>query len=151
MPKTSDLPQDLQDRIAGRSFIVFDGECVLCSGFFRFMLARDTSHHFHFVVAQSPLGTELYDALGLPTDDFETNLVVDGPIIHTHLDAFSAAMVRLSWPWRGLSALRWLPGPLKRALYRPIARNRYRIFGRYETCQMPTPDLRARFLKDGWA
>lgn len=144
------LPQDLRDRVAGRDFIVFDGECVLCSGFFHFMLARDHAARFHFVVAQSPLGNALYQALNLPTDDFETNLVVVDGTIYEELDAFAAAMSVLGWPWRALSALRYLPTIIKRPFYRAIARNRYAIFGRSNACLMPDKPLRARFLSNGF-
>uniref|UniRef100_UPI003B518CE1 thiol-disulfide oxidoreductase DCC family protein n=1 Tax=Roseovarius indicus TaxID=540747 RepID=UPI003B518CE1 len=146
----SDLPQDLRDRIAGQDLVVFDGECVLCSGFFRFMLAHDRAGRFRFATAQSPLGTELYTALGLPTEEYETNLVIVGSRIHEKLDAFAAAMRVLGWPWRGLSAVRVLPAWLKTPAYTAIARNRYRLFGRYETCMMPDAAVRARFLQGGW-
>ena len=68
---------------------------------------------------------------------------------HQRLDAFAAAMAELPLPWRALAAVRVLPGWLKDGLYKPIARNRYRIFGRYETCLIPDAALRARFLPGG--
>ena len=126
--------------------IVFDGECVLCSGFFRFMLRYDRAKRFSFATAQSALGQRLYRRQGLPTGDFETNLVyVDGRC-YQRMDAFAAAMRALPWPWKLLSVCRFLPTSLKDPLYHLIARNRYRIFGRYETCMIPSPELRARFL-----
>ncbi|MEM7643368.1 MAG: DCC1-like thiol-disulfide oxidoreductase family protein [Pseudomonadota bacterium] len=128
-----------------RDVIVFDGVCVLCSGFFRFMLARDRGR-FAFVTAQSPLGQAMYRDLGLPTDDFETNLVIVDGLIHRRLDAFAAAMSTLAWPWRALAAVRIIPEPLKNRAYHSIARNRYRIFGRTGACLLPTPDIRDRFL-----
>lgn len=145
----SDLPDDLQAALAGRDLIVFDAVCVLCCGFFRFMHRHDHVERFHFATAQGDLGQDLYTALGLPTDDFETNLVIIDGRIHQRLDAFLAAMTALGWPWRALAALRILPGRLKDAAYHRIARNRYAIFGRYDTCLVPDADLRARFL-DRW-
>lgn len=79
-------------------------------------------------------------------DDFETNLVITDGRVHTHLDAFAAAMRALGWPWRALSIARSLPGFVKRPLYRLIARNRFRLFGRRAECYLPTPELRARFI-----
>lgn len=130
----------------GRDLIVFDGVCVLCSGFFRFMLARDRSQRFRFATAQSPLGQAMYRDLGLPTDDFDTNLVIVDGRIHQRLDAFAVAMSALGWPWRALAVARAIPEPLKSWAYYRIARNRYKIFGRTETCLIPTADLRSRFL-----
>lgn len=146
----SSLPADLQARLSGRDLIVFDGVCVLCSGFFRFMLRRDRQRHFSFATAQSPLGQALYAALDLPLTEFETNLVVVDGQIHQRLDAFSAAMRRLGGPWALPGLLRFLPGVMKDPAYHLIARNRYRLFGRTETCLMPGSEVRSRFLPGGF-
>jgi len=150
MKHVSELPSDIQASLGHADIIVFDGVCVLCSGFFRFMLARDSGEHFRFVVAQSDLGTRLYQALDLPTEDYETKLVIVDGVIYRKLDAFFAAMGRLGWPWRALSALRGLPRWLKDPIYVRIARNRYAIFGRSETCLIPDAALRARFVEEGF-
>jgi predicted DCC family thiol-disulfide oxidoreductase YuxK len=133
-----------------RDLIVFDGECVLCSRFFRFILRHDRAGRFSFATAQSPLGQRLYRELGLPTDDFETYLVIIGGRTHQRLDAFAAAMRALPWPWPVLSLSRFLPRRLKDALYGAVARNRYRLFGRLDTCMVPGPEVRARFAKGGF-
>ena len=87
--------------------------------------------------------------MGLPTDDFETNLVIIGGKVHQKLDAFAAAMGALGRPWYWLRWLRHLPGPIKGPAYHLIARNRYRIFGRTQSCLVPGPELRARFMPGG--
>ncbi len=144
--RVADLPEPLRHRIAGRDLIVFDGECVLCSGFFRFIVKHDRAERFSFAIAQVPLGQELYAALDLPTDDFETNLIIVDGIIYRKGPAFAAAMSALGWPWRALGVLRYVPRVISEPVYNRIARNRYRIFGRHDTCLMPTPELRGRFL-----
>ena len=145
----SHLPDTLSATLPSH-LIVFDGECVLCSGFFRFMLRHDRQKCFQFVLAQSELGAALYRALELPTDEFETNLVVVDGVIHQKMDAFAFAMQTIGWPWRGLSVLRFLPAPVKNPLYSLIARNRYSLFGRYQACMIPDASVRARFLPGGW-
>ena len=145
MDHVSDLSPDLRAVLGARDLIVFDGECVLCSGFFRFVLARDAGR-FHFALAQSDLGAQLYAALGLPQTEFETNLVIVDGRIYQRLDAFAAAMRAIGGPWRLLSSLRFLPGILKDPVYHLIARNRYRIFGRYDTCLIPSAEVQARFI-----
>ncbi|MEM8851842.1 MAG: DCC1-like thiol-disulfide oxidoreductase family protein [Pseudomonadota bacterium] len=140
----------VQVSIRDRDVIVFDGVCVLCSGFFRFMLARDGGR-FAFVTAQSPVGQAMYRDLGLPTEAFETNLVIVDGQVHQRLGAFAAAMGTLAWPWRALAVARFIPEPLKSWAYHRVARNRYKIFGRTDTCVVPTPDIRARFLDLGAA
>lgn len=132
-----DLPMPLAQQLSGKSLIVFDGECVFCSAFFRFMWRHDRARVFHYATAQSPLGQALYASLNLPLRDFETNLVITDGQIHQRLDAFAAAMAKLPAPWRFARPLRHLPLPIKDAIYKPIARNRYRIFGRYDACLIP--------------
>lgn len=144
--QTAQLPSPLNHRLAGKNLIVFDGECVFCSAFFRFMLRHDRAKTFHYATAQSPLGQALYEALNLPLIDFETNLVISDGVIYQRLDAFAAAMAKLPNPWRCARITRHLPKALKDALYKPIARNRYRIFGRYDACLIPDAALKARFL-----
>lgn len=143
MGMTSELNSEQSD------LIVFDGECVLCSGFFHFMVKHDRKSSFQFATAQSPLGQEMYRDLGLPTDDFETNLLRVNGVTYQRLDAFAAAMGALGLPWRLLALLRFLPAALKDPAYHLIARNRYSLFGRYQTCMIPTPELRDRFVDQG--
>lgn len=145
----SELGRDLGATLSCRDLIVFDGECVLCSGFFRFMVRHDTQERFAFALAQSSVGQGCYAALGMPLDDFQSNLVIKDGWIYTDLDAFAAAMSALRWPWRLLRAAAWLPGGLKRPMYNAIAKNRYSLFGRYQTCIVPDHTLKARFLAGG--
>jgi predicted DCC family thiol-disulfide oxidoreductase YuxK len=126
--------------------IVFDGECVLCSHFFRFMLRHDTAQRFSFATAQAELGQRLYRDLGLSTDDFETKLVIVNGQTFQRLDGFAAAMRALPGAWQILGLCRFLPGFVKDPLYLAVARNRYRIFGRAKTCMVPDPEVQARFL-----
>ncbi|MEJ6393941.1 DCC1-like thiol-disulfide oxidoreductase family protein [Gymnodinialimonas sp. 2305UL16-5] len=146
MPRLDDLPPSLHAQLTGRDLIVFDGECVLCSGFFRLMVRLDRDKRFSFAHAQSDLGTSLYTALNLPVDEFETNLILIDGVIYTGIDSFAAAMRAVGWPWRALAFLRYLPPAVKRPLYARIARNRYALFGRYDTCMMPDADLLERFI-----
>lgn len=138
------------DLFKGRNLIVFDGECVLCSGFFRFMLKRDKARRFEFATAQSPLGQRMYEALNLSAADFETNLVIVDGKIFQRLDAFAAAMRALPGGWPFLSLVRFLPRAVKDPLYFSIARNRYVLFGRYETCMIPDAALLERFAEQGF-
>lgn len=137
---------DIHPAIARRDVIVFDCHCVLCSGFARFVDRHDTPARFAFVIAQSALGEALYAHYGLKCSDYETNLVfLDGRLFRK-LDALGAVMGRLGWPWRLLAALRMLPLPVQDWLYDRIARNRYRLFGRYDQCMVPDPGMKARFI-----
>lgn len=146
--RVSDIALALPSDATAAHLIVFDGACILCSRFFRFMMVRDAGQ-FKYATAQSPVGQAYYQALGLPLTDFETNLVIVDGVIYQRLDAFCKAMSVLGWPWRLLSIAWFLPSFLKDPAYHLIARNRYRIFGRYDTCMIPTPDIKARFVRGG--
>jgi predicted DCC family thiol-disulfide oxidoreductase YuxK len=126
--------------------IVFDGHCVLCNGFARFMARHDTSGRFFMTTAQGELGQRLYRALGLPLDDFETNLVFVDRVPHRKMASFAAAMGCLGWPWKALATTSALPKPLGDWLYDRIAQNRYRLFGRHDVCPVPPPALHGRLL-----
>ena len=126
--------------------VVFDGVCVLCSGFPKFMLKHDRNRRFKFVTAQSQLGEALYSHLGLKSADYDTNVVIVDGRIYTKLDAFAAAMGALGGMWRAAQLVRVLPRPVADWLYNRIARNRYAVFGRTDACLVPTPDMKDRFL-----
>lgn len=130
----------------GRPLIVYDGVCVLCSRFVRFVVRRDRAACFRFTAAQSPLGQALYRHYGLDPVAFETNLLIADGRMYAKMDAFAGIMARLPWPWRALAAARVLPRPLGRWLYDRIARNRYRVFGRLHACMVPSAGVRSRFI-----
>jgi predicted DCC family thiol-disulfide oxidoreductase YuxK len=125
--------------------IVFDGKCIFCSGFARFMARWDKAERFRFVTAHSAVGRALYLEHGLDPDLMETNIVIVGGRAHVKMQAFAAAVGVLGWPWRGFAALGWLPKRISDPAYDWIARNRYR-FGR-QVCVMPTGALKARLIE----
>lgn len=138
-PRVPAFPDD-------KALVVFDGVCVLCSGFARFILKRDRAFAFRLTTAQSPLGQALYRHYGLDPDAFETNLVLADGRAHAKLDSIAATGERLGGPWRALSLLRLLPRSLADWLYDRVARNRYALFGRTESCMIPPPEWRDRFI-----
>lgn len=129
-----------------RKLIVFDGVCVLCSGFARFVARRDKTEQFSFVAAQSPLGKALFRHYGLDETDFETNLLIEDGRAHGRMEAFARIMKGLGMPWSLAMGVFILPLSVRNWLYDRIARNRYRNFGRYETCIAPDDPLLKRRL-----
>lgn len=126
--------------------ILYDGVCIFCSRWVRFVIARDTARRFRFTPIQSGYGTRLARAFGIDPDDPDTNAVVHGGVAYMKSDAALTVLSHLpGWGWtRTLFAV---PKPLRDAVYSLIARNRYRIFGKYETCFVPDADMRARVLE----
>jgi predicted DCC family thiol-disulfide oxidoreductase YuxK len=129
----------------GVDLIVFDGKCIFCSGFARFMARRDIERRFRFVTAHSALGRSLYLAHGLDPDLMATNIVIVRGRAHVKMAAFAAAIGTVGWPWRTLAVLGLLPSGVADLVYDWIARNRYR-FGR-QVCVIPSDELKARLIE----
>jgi predicted DCC family thiol-disulfide oxidoreductase YuxK len=127
--------------------IVFDSKCLLCNGWVQFLLKHDRRGTLPFASIQSATGQELLAKAGLRVDGLQTLLVVDGPNTWQHTSAIFRVLNGLGWPWR-VTRLGWLvPAPLRDAMYRWVARNRYWIFGRSEVCLTPPADFKTRFLE----
>ena len=146
------LPYSYRDDLAVPSFpddrplIVFDGACVLCSGFVRFVLRHDRAGQFRFLAAQSPLAGAIYRHYSLATDAWETNLLLAEGVLHTKSAAGIEITARFGGIWSLIRGLRVFPRPLRDWLYDRIARNRYRWFGRQELCLVADPAHEDRFL-----
>ena len=126
--------------------ILYDGVCVFCSRWIRFIATRDVARRFRFTAIQSGYGTRLAQTLGIDPDDPDTNAVVHGGVAYFKSDG--ALMVLSHLPgWRWTSGLRAVPKPLRDIVYNLVARNRYRIFGKYDACFVPDAELRARVLE----
>jgi predicted DCC family thiol-disulfide oxidoreductase YuxK len=129
-----------------RPIIVFDGYCVMCSGFARFVLRHDRRGQFRLVPAQSGLGRALYVHYGLDPVDYETNILIEDGVALFKAEGSIRITERLSFPWRLAGALRVLPRAWREALYDVVARNRLRIFGKREHCYVSDPRYADRFL-----
>ncbi|MES0811126.1 DCC1-like thiol-disulfide oxidoreductase family protein [Roseibium sp. SCPC15] len=127
-----------------RNLIVFDADCIICSGFARFMARHDRRAQYKFVNAHSPIGRDLYLRFGLDADRMETNIVIYNEQAFTRMASFTTAMKSLGWPWKAFAVLDLLPRQFADWLYDRIAQNRYR-FGR-RSCPLPTDNLRGRLL-----
>lgn len=130
-----------------KAIIIFDGVCVLCSGFARFVARHDRGAKFRFVAAQSPLGAALYAHFGLDAVNYETNLLLAAGRASGKIDAFVGIMRRLGGGWRLAAIAGCLPDSLGEPLYDLIARNRYRLFGRRDACIRPDASWRDRVLE----
>jgi predicted DCC family thiol-disulfide oxidoreductase YuxK len=126
--------------------ILYDGVCVFCSRWVQFVIARDTAKRFRFTPIQSPYGTRLAQAFGIDPGDPDTNAVIHGGRAHLKSDAALTVLSNLpGWGWT--RALFAVPKPLRNAVYSVVARNRYRIFGKFESCFVPDAELRKRVLE----
>ena len=126
--------------------ILYDGVCVFCSRWVRFVAAHDREQRFRFTAIQSGYGTRLAQAFGIDAKDPDTNAVVHGGVAYFKSDAALTVLGHLpGWGW--VRVLRFLPKPLRDAVYNLVARNRYRIFGKYEECFVPDTSTRAKVIE----
>ena len=125
--------------------IVFDGVCVLCNGWVRFLLKHDRDARYRFASMQSPAGRALLQRHGLDADDPASFLLVAGGSAWTDTEAIVRVLQGLGGVWRMAAGVRLVPASVRDRLYRLGARNRYRWFGT-TTCPVPTPAQRDRFL-----
>ena len=143
----SDVPLDTGDA----PIILYDGVCGLCNRLNRFVLARDPAGRFRFAALQSALAGEILARHGRDARDLDTLYLVLGygrsdERLLRKSDAALWILRALGGPWRASAAMRLLPAAVRDLGYDLVARTRYRLFGRYETCPLPDPRHRARFL-----
>lgn len=129
-----------------RRIILFDGVCNLCGGIVQFVLKHDKRDTFHFAALQSEAGQTLLRQHGLPTDAFDSFVLVQGDQTWERSDAALQVVRHLDPPWRWLFVVVILPKRLRDALYNVVARHRYRWFGKKKECLRPGPDVAHRFL-----
>lgn len=124
--------------------ILYDGVCVFCSRWVRFVVKRDVARRFRFTAIQSGYGTRMAQAFGINPDDPDTNAVIHGGVAYFKSDAALTVFSNLpGW----VNVLRSVPKPLRDVVYSLVARNRYRIFGKYEECFVPDAELQARVME----
>lgn len=129
--------------------VLFDGVCNLCNASVNLFIDMDRDARLRFASLQSEAARDLLRARGVPAPegDPESILLVEGARVWDRSDAVLRLSRHLPAPWRWGAVFIVVPRALRDAVYKLIARNRYRWFGRSEVCRMPTPELRARFLK----
>ncbi|WP_102262443.1 thiol-disulfide oxidoreductase DCC family protein [Mesobacillus jeotgali] len=125
--------------------ILFDGVCNFCDASVQFILNRDPNETFHFASLQSEAGQELLKKYQV-RDDVDSMILIENDKVYYK----SAAALRISRHLRGAWKLLYLfmivPAPIRNVVYDLIARNRYKWFGQKESCMLPPPDVRKRFL-----
>ena len=116
-----------------KGLVLYDGVCVLCSNWFRFVAERDTQRRFLFTAIQSDRGRALAEKLGIDPDNPDTNAVLlDGEVFLRSDSALAVLAALPHWGW--VRVFRLVPKPIRDPIYTLIARNRYRLFGRHARC-----------------
>jgi predicted DCC family thiol-disulfide oxidoreductase YuxK len=127
--------------------LLFDGYCMLCSRAVRFILAHDRKGRVRFAALQSKQGLMLIKELNLPVDQVDSVILVEGNQFYMKSIAVLRVLRQLDGWSRILALFIILPRPLRDFIYDVIARKRYRIFGRRDSCLVPPEAMKERFLQ----
>jgi predicted DCC family thiol-disulfide oxidoreductase YuxK len=126
--------------------VLYDGTCGLCDRLVQLILRHDRRGRIRFAALQSDIGRGLLARHGLPVDDLDTMVLVEGDRASVKSSGVLRTMRWMDAPWPVLHAFIVLPRPVRDFFYDRVARSRYRIFGRVDACMLPSPEVRARFL-----
>ena len=126
--------------------IVFDGVCNFCNASVNFVMARDPDRKFRFGTLQSEAAQQILKELEVSTEDFETFLLLEDDRVFTKSTAALRIARQLGSLWPLLYALMVIPRPIRDIAYDIMARHRYQWMGKTETCRVPTPAERERFV-----
>ncbi len=127
--------------------ILFDGVCNLCNSSVQFIIKRDPTAKFRFTSLQSKTGQALLKKFNLPTNDFNSFVYIDGDQCYLRSSAILRVLKKLGGGWKLLYALVIVPKFIRDFFYNRIAKSRYKLFGKQDSCMIPTAELKQRFLE----
>ncbi|MFC3791302.1 thiol-disulfide oxidoreductase DCC family protein [Paenibacillus sp. GCM10012307] len=127
-----------------RAILLYDGVCSFCNSSVQFILKRDPRGYFRFAAQQSNTGEALMKVHEV--ENVDGIVLIEGEKCYVKTDAVARICRYLPWPWRLGAALIMIPGFVREYGYGVFARNRYRWFGKQDSCMLPTSEQRSRFL-----
>lgn len=136
---TINIPRD-------KPILLFDGVCNLCNGFVQFIILRDSKAKVRFAALQSEVGQQLLREAKMPTEALSTVVLWENGKFYTHSDVPLRVARYLDGLLPLFSVYTIIPKFIRDGIYNWIAKNRYRWFGKKESCMIPTPELKGRFL-----
>ncbi|MNW36350.1 hypothetical protein D3C74_133630 [compost metagenome] len=129
--------------------VLFDGVCHMCQGAVKFIIKRDPVGRFKFASLQSGTAERLLSNNGIRAEDkLGTIVLIENGNKYTRSTAALRIAKGLRFPWPILYCLSIVPPVIRNAVYKWIAANRYRWFGKDDACMVPTPEIRKRFIED---
>ncbi len=127
------------------NIILYDGHCNFCNHSVQFIIRRDPKGYFSFASLQGKIGKSYLERLS-KTEDLNSFILIEDNCIYTKSTAALKVCSKLKGGWKLFSILRVVPKPLRDIFYDIIAKNRYKWFGHSESCMIPTPEIKKRFL-----
>jgi predicted DCC family thiol-disulfide oxidoreductase YuxK len=128
------------------AIVLFDGVCNFCNHSIQFIIKRDKKSYFKFGALQSEEGKALLQEHGLSPEVLDTIVLIENGKAYTYSTAPLRITRKLAWFWPLFYVFILIPTFIRNPIYKWISRNRYKWFGKQESCLMPTPEIRSRFL-----
>ncbi|HRO45929.1 thiol-disulfide oxidoreductase DCC family protein [Agriterribacter sp.] len=126
--------------------ILFDGVCNLCNSSVQFIIRKDKKNHFNFTSLQGQTGQFLLQKFNLPPAHYDSFVLAEGDQVYSQSTAALRVLKKLGLPWSLAYGCIIIPRFIRDAVYRLIAKNRYKWFGKKECCMIPSAELSAKFL-----
>lgn len=136
----SELPKD-------KKIILFDGVCNLCDTSIQFVIRQDKNDRYRFISLQSELGQKIIIYLGIPINNDSVILYEPGKAYYYKSDVAFKILKDMGGIRKALLVFSILPKPLLDSIYDYVAKNRYKWFGKKESCMIPTPEIKSKFLE----
>lgn len=128
--------------------ILFDGVCNLCNKSVQFIIRHDTKKNYRFASLQSKSGQNLLQQYKIPQTQYQSIVLIENNQAYTQSTAALKVAKNLNGPVKLFTVFNIVPPAIRNTVYNFIARNRYKWFGKKESCMVPTVDVKARFLND---
>ncbi|MDR6844240.1 thiol-disulfide oxidoreductase DCC family protein [Flavobacterium granuli] len=138
----------MQNLPLDKKIILFDGVCNLCNSAVQFVIEHDKNDVFRFVALQSELGQEILNHIGINSVNIDS-IVLYEPGVAYYYKSSAAIQIseNLDGFWHFGTFFKIIPAGIRNLLYDYIAKNRYRWYGKKESCMVPTPELKMKFLE----
>lgn len=137
----------MQNLPKNKKIILFDGVCNLCNSAVQFVIRHDKNDVFRFVALQSELGQDILNHIGINPKNIDSIILYEPGIAYYYKSQAAIEIARnLGGFWHFGTIFRIIPTPIANQLYDYVAKNRYKWYGKKESCMMPTPELKSKFL-----
>jgi predicted DCC family thiol-disulfide oxidoreductase YuxK len=137
----------MEAEMADKAVVLFDGVCNLCNWSVQFIIKHDPNAYFKFASIQSPAGQRLLQKLRVNPEEIDSFILVEEPSWSVRSDAALGVAKHLSGSWPLVTVLRIIPRGVRDWGYNLVAENRYKWFGKPNSCIMPSKELLARFVE----
>ncbi len=138
--------KDILELSKTNPILLFDGVCNLCNGAVQFVIKHGSKNNLRFAALQSEIGQQILAHFDLPKEDIFSVILVENEKIYLRSNAALRMYKNMGGIWSLMYFFIIVPRLIRDAVYNFIAKNRYKWFGEKESCMIPTPELKSRFL-----